>query len=368
MHVPHSWCFNVCKGNWQGNVNSTPPAEPYKEISTFEYAINFLRTIKRVATGNFELHLNDQELTERGVCCTTCHAKNGKCPYCGCNLYAKKRIEKGCPNKDDFLKLKKYPPRNFWQVAREKTSVIMVARNESTIDQTIESLRENATGLIEIVVVLDGCDSTVNDADIVIKTESPVGKKAGANLGAKRASGEYLFHIDAHCTMDYGWDTKLKCAADDMTIAISCIQDMDKDTWQPKGGRYTFVKLDENLNEKWAKFEPKTSDVIEESETFTGCGWMIKTSDYWQLGGFDESLGEYGHDGPEWSIKIRAAGGRVVLRKDVTCGHVFGTNTGGRLYRAKMATQQSFKRIMIERYRGYLNSKSESARRKMPAQ
>jgi len=83
---------------------------------------------------------------------------------------------------------------------------------------------------------------------------------------------------------------------------------------------------------------------------FTGCGWMISKKRYFELGGYDEALGKYGWDGPEWSCKTWFNGGKVILRTDVICGHVFGTNEGGKLYVCKTIPKQQYIEYMSKKW------------------
>ena len=65
--------------------------------------------------------------------------------------------------------------------------------------------------------------------------------------------------------------------------------------------------------------------------TFIGLAFMIRKDYYWKLGGYTEEWGKYGYDGPEWSLKVwldEKYPGKVLLRKDVICGHVFGEDKG----------------------------------------
>jgi hypothetical protein len=74
---------------------------------------------------------------------------------------------------------------------------------------------------------------------------------------------------------------------------------------------------------------------------------MIRKNYYLALGGADERLGHYGHTGAEFTLKVwlnddPALVGRLVVRRDVICGHVFGTNTDGQLYEVKTALSKNF--------------------------
>jgi len=373
MHVPRSWCLTVCKGNWDGkNVNSPDSSTvsifpntqqmPTRNIAVktknnkLTMAKDFVRAMSRFKNAGFKF-VDKQVFIERGICCTTC-GYGKQCPYCGCKLKLKTRLksETACPNSTTYPNLGTYPPRNYWEVVGQTVTVIISARNEPNLNRTIKNLLKNSIGKIEFVIVLDGHkQKVIRDKRIrVIKNKEPLGRRVSINKAAEIANGDYLFVIDAHCTMSEGWDTRLKCACEKQSIAISVISPLNKN-WELEPSRYHFVCLSENLQEKWWNGnKPKEPlKTIEETMAFTGCAWMIHKDYYWKLGGYDESLGEYGLDGPEWALKVwlnKECPGRILLRTDVICGHRFGTNENNELYSARIANLAEFKNKMMSLY------------------
>jgi len=207
-------------------------------------------------------------------------------------------------------------------------SVIIPAREEPYLDRTIASLYDNSAGEIEVIVVLEGERIEVDPRAQVIHHPNPLGRRVGMNEAAKIANGEYLFHIDAHCSMSEGWDEKLKEVCIDKTVVVSVVGAMDENTWEIKKNHYyTFVSIDRNMKEHWwGSYKPlRKCGKVEETMALTGCGWMIRKDFYLALGGCDESLGQLCHLGPEWALKVWCNDGRLLLRTDVFCGHVFGS-------------------------------------------
>jgi len=212
-------------------------------------------------------------------------------------------------------------------------SVIIPARNEVYLNKTIENLYKNARGEIEVIVVLEGESAKVDSRARVIPHMNPLGRRVGMNEAAGIAKGEYLFHIDAHCSMSQRWDIKLRESCQDNTLVVSVISAMDENTWENRPGHdYTFVRFNKNLEEKWWGQHKRLEDceIVEETMALTGCGWLIRKDYYWALGGCDESLGELCHLGVEWALKVwchHKYPGRLLLRTDVFCGHVFSTSS-----------------------------------------
>ena len=238
-------------------------------------------------------------------------------------------------------------------------SAIIPARQEPYINKTIESLYDNALGEIEVIVVLDGEAAPVDERAKVIFHPKPLGRRVCMNEGAAIARGEFLLHIDAHCSMTPEWDNKLSESCKGETVVVSLVSMMDENTWKIKPKHnYTFVYLDENLVERWWGKYKRLEDcqVTEETMALTGCGWMIRRDYYLSLGGCDESLGHLGHLGPEWALKVWCNGGKLLLRTDVYCGHVFACSSKKiQPYNPQKISDFDFKNLMEARYGSKIN-------------
>ena len=239
------------------------------------------------------------------------------------------------------------------------TSVIIPARNEPHIDKTIKSVTENAIGDVEIVVVVDGPGPRPELADNVIVNEEPKGTRVARNQGAVVAAGEFLLHIDGHCTMSRGWDVKMAASCSEKTIVVSPISPLTPE-FEDKNGWYSFCSIDKNIATKWwGAYKPRKECGIEEDTmSFTGCGWMIRKDFYWDIGGFDESYAMWGEIGAEMALKVWIeAGGKVVLRTDVLCGHMFKRDFGYKLEGPKVTETKKIIRARYEKKMAWLVSK-----------
>lgn len=310
--------------------------EPFEALSKVTLAKNFGRAILRWAKGGFG-KVNGEVFIERHFCCTTCGATK-RCPYCGCYLnnerFSKSVLatEAGCPNPETYPDLPTYPPRNYWQVCDESTTLIIPARCEPDLNRTLKNLLTNASGKIEIIVILDGYDYKVLNSDKIhiIKHSEPLGRRVSINEAGHIATGDYLFILDGHCTMGEGFDTKLKCACVEDSIVTCLMQALDPTTWEllenAKIGAFTY--LDANFFEYFGSSPKPFADwkVIEETSTFRGNAFMLRRSLFEELGGYDEKLGKYGFDGAELTLKLllgRKPAGRILLRTDLICGHLY---------------------------------------------
>jgi len=230
-----------------------------------------------------------------------------KCHECGCGMQAAvKWASKRC-------KLGKWAPDTL-------VSVLITTINDPYLAATIQNLEQTAHGRIEVLVAEDR------------KRE---GRRVMLNRLAQRARGELLFFVDSHCQMSDGWDGRLKEVCGPTDIVLGRIGAWRPQHTEPLGqAAYGLCRLDGGLIERWwgeADNEHRSEPVVE-SMGMTGCGFMMHASWFNGLGRYDEQLGPYGGDGPEWSLKTWLAGGRLLLVNEVTCWHVFETNKADALY------------------------------------
>ncbi|MBE3088322.1 MAG: glycosyltransferase [Planctomycetes bacterium] len=244
-------------------------------------------------------------------------------------------------------------------------SVLIATINDQYLKRTLLETWKTAEGEVEFIVINDGGnplpDLHINNGITtprqyeyhVITHPKTLGRRVSFNEAARMARGDYLFILDSHCSMSQGWDTKMMASCTGNNLVYSVIRDMDKETWNYRPGYYTHVRLNKEYTEKWWNLKPYTKcEVEEESMTITGCAWMVTQKCYWELGGYDESLGGYGWDGPEWTCKVWMGEkpGRVILRTDVICGHIFGTNDGSKVYHPDMIPKAKYIEYMTARY------------------
>lgn len=190
-------------------------------------------------------------------------------------------------------------------------SVIIADLFEEHLPETIENLKKTADGPIEIIVKKD---------------DQSKGMRYCLNQAVEEAQGEFLFKIDGHCIMTPHWDTILQTVcADPKDMAITRIKSIDEDSWtvvEEKQG-FDFVTLETDLSVRGCgEFVSDDPDTAETMAT-TGCGIMLHRQRYLELGRCWEHLGRYGNLGAEWALKIWLSGGKMLVNRYVTCGHLF---------------------------------------------
>lgn len=244
-------------------------------------------------------------------------------------------------------------------------SVIIPARNEMFLQNTVEDVLANMRADTEIIVICDGCwpDPPLYDhpkVTIVHHTES-VGQRAATNEGARISQAKYVMKLDAHCAMDEGFDVKLiqdckydwtmvpsmynlhafdwKClSCGNQTYQgvkpINCQKCGSKDfdmviIWKPRLNRMTLSwRFDKNMQfQYWRKHRKRSEakgDLIE-TMSFIGACMFLERDRFWELDGMDENHGSWGQFGTEWACKSWLSGGKLITSRKTWFGHMFRT-------------------------------------------
>jgi glycosyltransferase involved in cell wall biosynthesis len=130
------------------------------------------------------------------------------------------------------LKQQRIPPR------MSKVSVIIPARNEIYLQQTIDDILRNARGEVEVIPVLDGYwpDPMLRSDPRVRWIHHSVshGMRAAINEGLGAATGEYILKSDAHCMMGEGWDEILKADCQEQDVVVPRRFALDAENWKIK--------------------------------------------------------------------------------------------------------------------------------------
>lgn len=247
-------------------------------------------------------------------------------------------------------------------------SVLIPARNEEFLRNTIESVLANMQGDTEVIAVLDGAWANPPIADhprvkLIYHSQS-IGQRAATNEAARMSRAKYVLKLDAHCAVDQGFDVKLmaQCEPDWTVIprmynlhafdwvCASCglrtyqgacpercaqcgnIRHERDLIWQPRRSRRTdFARFDRDLHfQYWRGYEkrPEAEGEIADVMCFVGACFFMERERYWALGGLDEAHGSWGQMGVEISCKSWLSGGRQVVNKRTWFAHLFRTQPG----------------------------------------
>lgn len=245
-------------------------------------------------------------------------------------------------------------------------SVIIPARNEMFLKQTIENVLANMRGDTEIIVVCDG-NWPIDPIDTnprvrLLHHPVSVGQRAATNQGARISTAKYIMKLDAHCAVDEGFDVKLMSQCDyDWTVIprmynlhafdrvcqdcqhrayqgpTVCEQCQSTNikreiVWKPRLNRMTdFARFDKTLHfQYWGSYKnrPEAQGEIADTMTSVGACFFMHRARFWDLGGLDEAHGSWGQFGVEMACKAFLSGGRHVVNKTTWFAHMFRTQGG----------------------------------------
>jgi len=246
-------------------------------------------------------------------------------------------------------------------------SVLIPARNEMFLNQTINSVLENRRGMTEIIVVLDGSwpVEPVPDHERVtlVYHPEPVGQRAATNDAARIARGQYVMKLDAHCAVGPGFDViMLEDMQDDWTmvpmmynlhafdwVCQACGHrryqgptpekcekcgggPLERDVlWQPKPSPCTTaMRFDRDLKfQYWSGYKKQQGGQdLRETMSLLGACWMLSRERYWELDICDEGHGGWGQQGTEVACKTWLSGGKLICTTKTWFSHMFRTQGG----------------------------------------
>lgn len=247
-------------------------------------------------------------------------------------------------------------------------SVLIPARREEFLTNTIDDILRHSEADTEIIVGLDGEWANPgikqNDRVIVVYYPESIGQRAMTNQLCKLASGKYVMKIDAHCSVDQGFDRKMieafKQVGDNVTM-VPTMRNLHAYDWvcpcghrkyQDKGSKCDSCGSEMKKEIMWiAKKSPESRSFlfdarphfdyfndfkkrkeyngnITETMSIQGSCFMLTREKYWELNISDENFGNWGNQGIEVACKTWLSGGRVLCYHDTWYAHMFRTKPG----------------------------------------
>ena len=234
-------------------------------------------------------------------------------------------------------------------------TVIIPARTELFLNNTIRDILKNARGEIEIFPVLDGYepDELIEDQRvryIRLPEVKHTQKRQGINKGVEMSSGglhDHVMSLDAHCMVAEGFDVQLAKDHQPDWVQIPRRNRLDAENWglqtqaddrPPIDYEYTMwpLKFDPyGLHGfKWDEKTLKRGDIpIDETMHFQGSCWFM-TKDWFnkmelmQIEGYSG----WGQEAEEIGLKTYRAGGKVITNKNTWYAHLHKGPKYGRMY------------------------------------
>lgn len=249
-------------------------------------------------------------------------------------------------------------------------SILIPARDERYLPETVADIFAHAQGDTEVVVVYDGAWPDVGLPDDprlhIIHHPVSIGQRAAVNEAARVSQAPYVMKLDAHCALAPGFDVELIRTAKDLGPTVTQIPSMFnlhvfdlkclacgamKDQCPTPAtcwacgvpGPFERVKVwttrrptahwvfDAELHYQTAgelgyrrEYQGELYDVM----SCLGACWFLSRARYWQLGGLDEAHGSWGQMGTELACKSWLSGGRMVVNRRTWFAHAFRTQGG----------------------------------------
>jgi glycosyltransferase involved in cell wall biosynthesis len=231
--------------------------------------------------------------------------------------------------------------------AMSKVSVIIPARKELYIRETLKDLYANASGEIEVLLVLDGDRPAYRiprrKGLRVLSNKTIKGRRYCTNKAAAVATGKFLMKMDAHCTIGEGWDEILKADCEDNWIVIPRRKALNALTWelidhQINGRKYEYVDAMSYLYPFLRPYSPRITsrpdevrqekdkdELLVEDMGFQGSLWFM-TADHYRnrLGGMNEyGYGSFSEEPEEIGLKTQLGPweGKVIRNKKTWYAH-----------------------------------------------
>lgn len=241
-------------------------------------------------------------------------------------------------------------------------SILIPARNEEFLLNTIEDVLRNIEGDSEIIVVLDGSWplSPIPDHPrlTLIHHPIPIGQRAALNEAARISTAKYVMKLDAHCAVAPGFD---KVLLEDMQpdwTQVPIMRNLHVFDWvcecgyrvyqgptrpcpecggimqkeivwiakpSPQSKSYCFDPTPHFQYFKEFSKRPEGKGDLTESMSLQGSCFMMTREKYFELNVCDESIGSWGSQGIEVAAKVWLSGGRVVVNHKTFYAHLFRT-------------------------------------------
>jgi glycosyltransferase involved in cell wall biosynthesis len=210
-----------------------------------------------------------------------------------------------------------------------RTSVLIPARNEPYLQQTIDDLFAKAQREIEIIVILDGYwpNPVIKDhKNLKLIHFAPArGMRHAINAAARIAQGKFLLKCDAHCMFDEKFDEKLTLDCDESTVLVPVRYTLDPATWtrDNKAHEFQYIRKEDFKGKGWPEFASRVKgQALCDLMTTQGSCWFMRKETFSKLGGLDdEHFGQMGREAQEVSLKAWLSGGKFLLTRRTWYAH-----------------------------------------------
>lgn len=217
-----------------------------------------------------------------------------------------------------------------------KVSILIPSKDELYLSKMVEDIFLQATGDVEVVIVLDGETqySVPEESEKVKIIRKPVaeGLRPAINSAAKIATGKYIMKADSHVAFAKGFDEVLKKGHGENWITVPRRYNLDPIAWKPiLNTKLDYYYLGFPWKRKWfimgdmkwpTRDDERKDIMIDDQMTFGGTVWFMTADHFKRLGGVNsEGYGTFNVEQQELGLKTWLSGGRVVVNKNTWYAH-----------------------------------------------
>jgi glycosyltransferase involved in cell wall biosynthesis len=225
-----------------------------------------------------------------------------------------------------------------------KVSVIIPARQEEYLLPTVADVLKQATGDIEVIVVLDGWwpnPMLPDDKRVkVLHWGAAQGLRPSINAGMEMATGEFVMKLDAHCAVGHGFDEILAAACGPHDLVVPEKYSLLPETWARFRAPWHYFYLTwpwDETRSPWGMHEVAYEKVgiappacanhalpIDDILTFQGSAWLMRKSHWRWLGPMETDRYYFAHEAPELGLKtwLGEGEGRCRIVKSAWYAHL----------------------------------------------
>ena len=207
-------------------------------------------------------------------------------------------------------------------------SIIIPSAKDPHLQKTIDDIRQNALGEVEIVVVLDGTDQYVGGDVVKLLNPKRVGMRDTINRGVLASTGEFIMKCDSHCTFAKGFDLELVKGLEDNMIVVPRRYKLDVEKWEvmddkPIDYDRLGIAPDKIGGAEWRSRARERRDIMfDETMVFQGSCWIMRRTHWERLGGLQtEGYGTFTQEPVELALKTWLGGGKVMVNKNTWYSH-----------------------------------------------
>ena len=231
-------------------------------------------------------------------------------------------------------------------------SIIIPARTEKYLNNTIRDVLAKATGEIEIFPVLDGYgdypyepikDDRVKYITFPLPKNHERRKRQAINAAVSISNGEYICWMDAHCVVAPGFDVILTEHCNDDWVLVPRMYSVDIEKWDRKGEpedyrywKWSSVKSGKKFSQwRWLKRGEDRKDIMVDDILCAQGSFFFMTRKWFDWCGFMNTEGYmgWGEEGEEVCLTTLLNGGRVLVDKGTWYAHLRKDQMGKRMYK-----------------------------------